>query len=271
MENEINHKAMFEGFQNTPLLWKSDTIIGLKQWRIDNTSKVFIPTSQHKALRLGKWIEVYTSFQIREQSHADILEENLQIKQEKQTIGELDLLLLKNKQPIHLEIAYKFYLYDTTKTYTNDLERWIGPNRKDSFIYKIHKLKEKQLPLLYHYESAKMLENKGLKPEDFDQFVCFKAQLFLPYQQRSIDIAPLNKECIKGWCLSFNALHQLSTFKFHLVNKLDWLCRPKLDVDWLDYEQAQSAIASYMDRKQSPLCWIKDQHKDLQKCFITWW
>ncbi len=262
---------MFEGFQNTPLLWETDSVEGLKQFPVKNTSETYIPKSTSKPLRLGKWIEAYTSFQLQKQHNIEVLVENLQIRREKQTIGELDLLLLKNNLPIHLEIAYKFYLYDTTKTYTDDLEHWIGPNRNDSFVYKINKLREKQLPLLYQNETIKVLETKSLNPYDFEQYVSFKAQLFLPYLQTDINMPTLNKKCIQGWYISFDSINQLRTYKFYIVNKLDWLCKPNFEVNWLVYEEAYIAIKSYIGDKQSPLCWIKNQNNDLQKCFITWW
>ena len=42
-----------------------------------------------------------------------VLSENIQIQENvNQTIGELDCLFLDESQPIHLEIQFKFYLYD---------------------------------------------------------------------------------------------------------------------------------------------------------------
>jgi hypothetical protein len=41
------------------------------------------------------------------------LYENIQVIEDKKTIGEIDFLLKKNtKQVIHMELAYKFYLFD---------------------------------------------------------------------------------------------------------------------------------------------------------------
>jgi len=57
--------------------------------------------------------------------------------------------LWENNKPIHLEIIYKFYLYDPSIGLTQ-LDHWIGPNRRDSLVKKLTKLKQKQLPLLYH-------------------------------------------------------------------------------------------------------------------------
>ena len=78
-----------------------------------------------------------------------ILAENVQIQNEKTTVGEIDCILTTAKKPVHLEIIYKFYLYDKSVG-TNELEHWIGPNRRDSLVSKLNKLKDKQLPLLYN-------------------------------------------------------------------------------------------------------------------------
>jgi len=62
-------------------------------------------------------------------------------------VGELDCLILRDKKPIHLEVIYKFYLYDASVGDT-EIAHFIGPNRKDSLIEKLTKLQEKQLPIL---------------------------------------------------------------------------------------------------------------------------
>ncbi|WP_299362086.1 DUF1853 family protein [Winogradskyella sp.] len=271
MGTNLSHKDTFEGFQDTPLLWENNNVEFLKQFSIDKTSETFFPKTEHRKLRLGKWIEAYTSFQLQKQSNIEILEENLQIRSGKQTIGELDILLLNNNQPIHLEIAYKFYLYDSTRAYSDNLAYWIGPNRNDSFVYKINKLREKQLPLLFKKETIEVLKTKNLIPDDFEQYVHFKAQLYVPYPMSNIDLTPLNKKCIQGWYLKFNFLLQLKYHKFHIPNKLNWLRKPNIAIDWLDFNEAQIAIKHYIDKRQSPLCWIKSPENDLQKCFITWW
>jgi len=262
---------MFDGFQNTPLLWKTGEIEGLKQFDIQYTDNVFTPNSTTTKLRLGKWIEVYTSFVLKQQPNIRIIEENLQIKDDNQTIGELDVLLLKDYEPIHLEIAYKFYLYDIKATYANPLAHWIGPNRKDSFVYKVGKLRDKQLPLLHHEETKKVLVQKKLNSEAFKQYVHFKAQLFLPYQKPYITTTPLNNDCIQGWHLSFSSINELKSNQFYIPSKLDWLCQPHLNVEWLEYHSAYQTIKSFIELGQSPLCWIKDQANHIQKCFITWW
>ena len=58
-------------------------------------------------------------------------------------------------QLIHLEVSYKFYLYDENLGKLES-EKWIGPNKRDSLVQKTAKLKSKQLPILFHKETITM-------------------------------------------------------------------------------------------------------------------
>ena len=271
MENTINFQELFKGFQKTPLLWKTSAIYDLEQFCPDYTRVTFFETDEHKTLRLGKWVEKFVSFQLKRQDDIRILEENIQIKNNNITIGELDLLLLKEKQPIHLEIIYKFYLYEASKDENNTLNHWVGPNQNDALIYKLQKLKEKQLPLLYHPKTKSVLQEHSLDSHSFKQHVCFKAQLFLPYANQNIEIAPLNSNSVVGMYLNFENIDVLKDFQFYIPKKLEWLCLPKEAVDWLFFNDAKNEIKKHIDNKRSPLCWIKNKNNELQKCFITWW
>ncbi len=72
-------------------------------------------------------------------SDIEIIGQNIQVIENKITISELDCLILDNHKPVHIEIVYKFYLYDESLT-GNEIDKWIGPNRNDSLKHKITKL-----------------------------------------------------------------------------------------------------------------------------------
>jgi hypothetical protein len=140
-------QLQFNGFLQTPCLWKGNTIYSLKQFEIEQKFLAFNVTINPK-IRLGKYVERFVSYQLQQDESIKIVSENIQIQQNKITTGELDCVLFKNHSPIHLEIIYKFYVYDSTVGKT-EIEHFIGPNRKDSLVEKLTKLQEKQLPLLY--------------------------------------------------------------------------------------------------------------------------
>ncbi|WP_295983015.1 DUF1853 family protein, partial [uncultured Algibacter sp.] len=120
----------YEGFLKTPFLRINDAVYNLDQFKI--TSKFNkIKIALEKNLRLGKYVEQLVSFELAQQNNISVLAENIQIQDGKITLGELDCLLLKNNKPIHLEVIYKFYLYDATVG-ESEIDHFIGPNRKDS-------------------------------------------------------------------------------------------------------------------------------------------
>ncbi|WP_282042653.1 DUF1853 family protein [Winogradskyella flava] len=270
MNKNISYHYMFDGFQNTSLLWKRNSVEHLEQFVVPETSEKFKPKTEDKKLRLGKWVEQFVSFQLQQQSNVNIIEENLQIKIGKQTIGELDLLFLKDKQPFHLEIVYKFYLYDTSKVSANTFDYWIGPNRNDSLTYKLDKLKNKQLPLLYNNETKASLKS-FIHTESIKQCVCFKAQLFLPFGKQNISVEPLNKNCISGFYLPFAKIKALEMFQFYIPDKLEWLVTPGHNVSWLNFKTATMHIKEQIEQQRSPMAWLKNEKNELMKCFITWW
>ena len=269
MLSKINRQNLrFQGFLNTPNLWTITSKLGLQQIQLSKSRSSFsLNTNKH--LRLGKLVEHFVVHELRNTSNYELLSANYQIQDGKQTIGELDCLFLKDKQPIHLEVVYKFYLYDPSKGSTI-LEHWIGPNRKDSLQKKLTKLKEKQLPLLYHPLTNDHLKSFGYHASDFKQQVCFKAQLFLPYGI-NIDIAPLNQTCIQGFYINQDQLIDFKTCKFFIPEKLDWLMDISLHINWMSFEQFNTQLQNYFEKQTAPLCWIKYPNGETIKCFVIWW
>ena len=116
------------GFLNTPFLWKGDIVSKLNQFEIVSKSHK-INISIDEKLRLGKYVERFVSFELEQHENISIISENIQVQHNKLTLGELDCLLLKNNQPIHLEIIYKFYLYDTSVG-TTEIEHFIDQTER---------------------------------------------------------------------------------------------------------------------------------------------
>lgn len=259
----------YEGFLQTNCLWKGNAIYELIQFDIDRvSSKINIEINEK--LRLGKYIERFVSYQLAQEKSVEIISENIQIQKEKITLGELDCIILKDKKPIHLEIIYKFYLYDNSVGET-EIEHFIGPNRKDSLIEKLLKLKEKQLPLLYSRECLAYLKSINLNVNEIKQQVYFKAQLFVPFSQENIILEKLNQDCIVGFYINKKELDQFKNCKFFIPNKKDWLLFPHQNVDWLNFSQYKEKSTEYLEREFSPLCWIKKPNGEVKKFFLIWW
>lgn len=260
----------YKGYNKTPSLFKHN-LSGFECIEINSSSDFLCETTTFKNQRLGKLVEEFVFYQLKQQDSITWIVENLQIQKERRTIGELDALYYLKDQAIHLEIVYKFYLYDTLKTYYTPLAYWIGPNRKDSLLYKLDKLKTKQFPLLYKSETRKQLAQYKVNIDAISQQTCFKAQLFLPYKSSSMSIAPLNENCISGFFISIQDMSIFEHLEFYIPEKLDWLIEPHNNVNWNTYDSAKILIEEQIKAKRSPLVWLKHNDTKFEKCFITFW
>ena len=259
----------YEGFLNTPCLWKDSVVFNLHQFEITSKSNK-IEIALNEKLRLGKYVERLVSYELEQQKDISVLAENIQIQNGKVTLGELDCLLLRNNKPIHLEVIYKFYLFDASVGDT-EIAHFIGPNRKDSLKEKLTKLKEKQLPLLYSDACKRHIDTFNLKAENIVQQVYFKAQLFVPFHNQDIQLTTLNTGCIAGFYINQTELNQFKDCKFNIPSKKDWLILPYTNVNWLNFDTFKAAAEDYFEQKFSTLCWVKFNSGELKKLFLVWW
>ncbi|WP_299274414.1 DUF1853 family protein [uncultured Psychroserpens sp.] len=270
MHIEPKHlQNLYQSYCKTPLLWKNNLVSELVQFDIPITTSFPFLRTLERQLRLGQLAEQFVFNQLETDPTITLLAENIQIQKGSQTLGELDVLIRKDKQPIHLEIVYKFYVYDDTLGRT-EIDCWIGPNRKDSLIEKLDKLKQKQLPLLYSSECSSTLSQLKLDHLNFEQQVLFKAQLFVPYN-KSVNFENLNKECVYGFYIHHYELELFQNCVFYIPPKLDWFLDPSDTIEWLDYKRFKDSASTYLNSQQSPLFWLKNDSQDLSKCFLLWW
>lgn len=247
------------------------SITGLKSFEL---SKLNLPNVLEFQLpdniRLGHLAEKIVSELIKSSTNYDVLYENIQVIEAKKTIGEIDFIIeeLITKRLIHMELAYKFYLFDPSIS-SEPINNWIGPNRNDSLIKKLEKLKGKQFPLLSH-ECAKS-KFAALKIDEASQALCFLVSLFIPYEYKA-NFSPVYKKAIKGYYLNFKTFTNLhnSSKTYHLPPKKQWGMEPSENETWTDFTGVERSIDMSMEQKQAPLCWQK--HKDSYLAFfIVWW
>ena len=221
-------------------------------------------------MRLGKLAEYFVFHSFKAHQNIKVITSGTQIQKDSKTLGELDGIITLDDTPIHLEIVYKFYLYDE-QSGTNELQRWIGPNKKDSLIQKLDKLKEKQLPLLYQAQSQHFLKQLSINPKLIRQQVLFKAQLFVPWNKEHLEFYKINRDCIQGFYIKQKELVYFKDCKFYLPSKLDWFIIPHPNVDWQTYNDIQQTLLDLLLQKSSPLIWIKHPNGMISKCFLVWW
>lgn len=276
MQNRVNKQLL--GYLHTPPLWRGE-LLGIKQFEPEIPLQQDLPDPE-KAIPslssnfvLGKRMESFFELLIKNSNRYKLLANNIQISREKITLGELDFLLkdLHANQNIHLELVYKFYVYDPS--FSSEEARWIGPNRKDSFLQKMEKLNQKQFPLLHQSETRNFLKTLELNPENLIQQTYFKAKLFLPRAFEQNKIPKINRECIAGYYLSFQEFDSVNykDFKYLAPSKQDWPIAPKFGEDWVSFSEIKDKIQSSFGRKKSPLIWMKRSETEFTAFFVVWW
>ncbi|WP_046758742.1 DUF1853 family protein [Kordia jejudonensis] len=221
-------------------------------------------------LRLGHMVEKVVSACIKSSDNYKILYENVQIKKDKNTIGELDFIIeeLQSNQIIHLELAYKFYLYDPTIS-QNPLHNWIGPNRRDSLKEKIDKLQQKQFPLLHHEATIAQLHN--LEVTTIKQQLCLLASLYIPLACKE-NFNDDFQQAIKGYYFNFDTFSQQNHTEklYHMPIKKAWGIDPSEHDIWMTFEEIQHEMQRQLQQKHAPLCWQK-HHDTYESFFVVWW
>ena len=220
---------------------------------------------------LGKQAEAIFEHLLSNSSKYNLLASNRQIQNNKITIGEIDYLLqdTETEAYIHVELACKFYLFDNTIESKYE-GKWIGPNRKDTLLDKLNKLKEKQFPLLHRQESETLLSELNIKASQFKQEQCILTSLYIP-QKIDIHTLPIEyQECVVGTWISFKDLKLKSNYSYALPSKKQWLLPSASIKNWLDHNEATTQISISIEQKRAIQVYEK-KNAVSRKFFVVWW
>lgn len=266
-------QGQIQGFSETPPLWK-DKQFGLKQFQfpafdIEKCGVLEIPDG----LRLGHQMEYVFEHLVVQSGRYEVVLRNLPVLEGKTTVGEIDFILknLEREEVVHVELTYKFYVIDPS--ISEPIHRLLGPNRRDMFFAKLDKIKTAQLPLVHRPEIKERLSDLKLDLDTLSQQVCFKAQLFVPFETPNIGIRPLNKKCIVGYWLRLEVLEQaaFAAFQYYIPFKKEWVIPPKENVGWISHFEMLMEVNVRLLKKNAPMLWIRRSDGDYDKCFVVWW
>lgn len=221
-------------------------------------------------LRLGHLVERVVSQLLHASKRYRVVYENVQLMDESRTIGEIDFVIedLASRQIIHIELAYKFYLYDPTIG-QSDVDRWIGPNRNDTLQKKLQKLRDVQLPLLYNRLAAAHLSAVSI-PEVV-QSLCLLVALFVPYGYAG-SMRSAYSNAVKGYYLGIEAFLQLddSEKEYYIPLKREWGMDPADHLQWGGLAVVADSIKGSIAERRSVLCWQKSG-EFYTTIFVVWW
>lgn len=269
-----NLKKQFLGYINTPFLFKSEN--GLNQFDLDINGIEELDWNKlqiTKKLTLGNRVEHFFKFYVNQSKKYDLIKNNIQIINNKHTFGELDFIIYDKQTAkfVHIEHVYKFYLYDNT--IENEIDRYIGPNRNDTFVKKLTKLKEKQLPLLYKNETKEYLADLDIN--HLEQRVFFKGKIYVPFTFEEKQLPIINNACVEGFYINhkeFKSDKIFHTYGYFLPDKFDWVCDPCTNEIWNSFDEVIDEIELLIKSEKAPLVWLQDKKKNITKSFfVTWW
>ncbi|WP_247656647.1 DUF1853 family protein [Maribacter sp. MMG018] len=262
-----------KGFVNTPPLW-SKSEFGIQQFEFPYIDLSFYnAVAIPQKIRLGHQMEFIFKQLLDYCPAYEVLAHNIPIRQEKHTIGEIDFILKKidDQQLLHIELTYKFYV--VTIEVSDPIHQLIGPNKRDSFFSKMKKIKDNQFPLLHTKAGTASLKKIGIDPSIVSHQACFKAQLFLPFNCKSIDLYPFDPNCIVGYWLRPNDFRPetYDRYEFYLPFKSQWVVEPNDNVQWLSFNKILPEINLCLIKQNAPLIWMKKNNNTFEKFFIVWW
>ncbi|NGY37081.1 DUF1853 family protein [Flavobacterium sp. XN-5] len=247
------------------------SVIGLQSFDLSALNiKIDLDFQLPTNIRLGHLVENIVSEMIKSSTNYNVLYENVQVIEGNKTIGEIDFIIEEENttQLIHMELAYKFYLFDPSIS-SEAIYNWIGPNRNDSLKEKLEKLKTKQFPLLYH--NCAKSRFKAIAINEVSQALCLLVSLFIPYKYKG-NFNPIYEKAIKGYYLNMETFSKLDNpaKNYYIPSKKEWGMDPAENEIWTDFNGVVKDIQTCMKEKQSPLIWQKYNGSYIEY-FIIWW
>jgi hypothetical protein len=215
--------------------------------QLDHDNEILLKLEKAKQMRLGHYAEVLLSVYFHAHQSVTVLEQNWQLIRNGITIGELDFILKINDEIIGLETAFKCYIQ-----YGPLLEDWEGPYRKDALVEKLHKVRERQLPL---FESEEVKSIYG----DIESFLFLKGHLFSnsefdqTEELKSPDYQFLYQDEIEG-LLSIDA-------RFYLFGKPLWISGIQYSPreNEVKKEELLNEVNKNIDQKKSTILGVRNK------------
>ena len=132
--------------------------------------------------KVGLHFEAMVDFWLQHGSHYTLVARNLQVQEEKRTLGAFDFIIRNERgQAEHWEIAVKFYLQRGDGT---QREHWVGPNKRDRLDLKLDRMAGHQLPLSKTKPGRAALASIGI-PEAPTPRAWVKGMLFRPFHEET--------------------------------------------------------------------------------------
>ncbi|MFT6825760.1 MAG: hypothetical protein ACJAYD_000307 [Patiriisocius sp.] len=220
---------------------------------------------------LGRQAEAIFENCIKESLYYKLITANIQIQGANNTLGELDYLLEEKTtgMQVHVELSCKFYLFDTNN-HTSFEGKWIGPNRKDTLLDKVIKLREKQFPLLFHPDTKASLEALQFDPKKARQECYIATSLYIPKGYAVTLLPEAYQKCVVGYYEYFKNLVLDNGYSYAIPSKKEWLLPPQYITAWFSAADIHAKILEAIQHKKAPQIYKKNG-THIEKLFVVWW
>lgn len=204
---------------------------------------------KQKDRRLGRYFETLWAFWLEKCPRFEVIEQNLALRDECKTLGELDFLVLDkvSGKYLHWEVAVKFYLgLGDICEHTN----WHGPGKKDRLDLKVEHLLNRQSVICQRPAVQKLLQEMGHHVDACG--VILKGRLFYPYANRENGIMPVdaNPRHLRSYWLTMSDLQKKNAAANHEAKRFfplvgyGWMASIPQDhkIEWLSMNELLKAI-----------------------------
>lgn len=172
--------------------WYQDLYVSSKDWLHkldDDPEQLQDRLDSQKDRRLGRYFETLWAFWLEHSSRFDVIEQNLPLRDDGKTLGEIDFLVFDKKlgKCLHWEVAVKFYLgVGNTRRHAN----WHGPGKKDRLDLKVEHLSNRQSVICQRPVVKALLQERGYQVDACG--VILKGRLFYPTTAYDTAFAPVD-------------------------------------------------------------------------------
>jgi len=205
--------------------------------------------SERPSRKVGYYFERLLHYWLKHVRRADIVAHNLQIHSGQRTLGEIDFLYRdEQSQLVHLEAAVKFYLYQPDHAVLGS--HFIGPNVRDTFERKMHRLFSHQLPLSVEHV-----------PDVVHREAFVKGRIFYEHDAPAPPHLPprMSADHLTGSILrlqQWNDQANTADVRYHILRKPFWLseCHYETDDPRLrSLTDAQAAVRNHFAEYPTPV------------------
>lgn len=256
-------KSDLEWLLNAPSMLKESLAGGIPSWTPHQQRlrqiNITQPPSQLKAGPpvMGHYCEELLGCSINQHPDYRLLAQNIQIRQHKDTLGELDFIVETPEGVEHWELAVKIYLH---KGGDSRLSHFVGPNTRDRLDIKSQHMWQKQCALASSPTAQAVIEELGYPVPRLSRW-CLLGWLFYPWGESPPEFSeiPLNQST--GWWLSVTMLDQLQQdgISYLPLPRLEWLSPLKnipatvISKSVLDFKQLTELIQQQFAAGDGPI------------------